>query len=532
MLVYCNHIPLSASAGLNDVLQPVAKWLSRKLRRTISPDALRRGGDIHRKDGWSVRSLVAVDQFPHLLSIELVHPDSAVKGRRWHTEIGFQQRADGADVEITVLVQTSEVSTRVTEPVQPGAPTFVADVLGNCQVSSAAVGGAVRQLSDNDSEGFRYVVLDPARENPLVVVSPTREGKYLVDTTMLAQLLIGIAEVVVISPETDTFWLARSVGADFVPYLGAVKIIFPSGSIGHPTVRTSTAEDFSQASHDARDAARELFSLVLHRTNVPLSWRHVGPERVRKESLSRELDRRRVAAIASGDVATYSKFLEDYIKEQEQTVKKLIEDNASISGSLESAQRLAEEAERQLKAKNDALKLQLERAGADTSDNPYAPEDLDVVADTISIVLRRPPTPEECLRLIEHLYRSRVEILPEAWTSARDSAEFNDGPKLFGLLRSLATDYWSSLSAGKPDQEARQVFGKAYAAKESETVLGKKEAKRKRTFRFAGEEFVMEKHLKIGVKDSVAETIRVHFEWMAERRRILIGHCGPHIPFK
>lgn len=76
------------------------------------------------------------------------------------------------------------------------------------------------------------------------------------------------------------------------------------------------------------------------------------------------------------------------------------------------------------------------------------------------------------------------------------------------------------------------TFGSAYAAKESESVSNNKEAARKRTFRFAGEDHMMVKHLKIGVKDSSVESIRVHFEWFADRKLIVIGHCGPHIPFK
>ena len=41
----------------------------------------------------------------------------------------------------------------------------------------------------------------------------------------------------------------------------------------------------------------------------------------------------------------------------------------------------------------------------------------------------------------------------------------------------------------------------------------------------------MLKHLKIGIKDSLSETLRVHFEWLADEKRIVIGHCGGHLPF-
>lgn len=41
----------------------------------------------------------------------------------------------------------------------------------------------------------------------------------------------------------------------------------------------------------------------------------------------------------------------------------------------------------------------------------------------------------------------------------------------------------------------------------------------------------MEQHLKIGVKDSPAEALRIHFAWVADERKIVIGHCGPHLDF-
>jgi hypothetical protein len=39
----------------------------------------------------------------------------------------------------------------------------------------------------------------------------------------------------------------------------------------------------------------------------------------------------------------------------------------------------------------------------------------------------------------------------------------------------------------------------------------------------------MMRHLKIGVKPSRHETIRVHFEWLLEEKKIIIGHCGRHL---
>ena len=81
------------------------------------------------------------------------------------------------------------------------------------------------------------------------------------------------------------------------------------------------------------------------------------------------------------------------------------------------------------------------------------------------------------------------------------------------------------------DNEARKVFGQSeYSAKESETVMGNKAMRRKRTFDYEGEPVEMFRHLKIGVDEDVARTIRVHFHWDAEREKIVIGYCGEHLP--
>lgn len=102
------------------------------------------------------------------------------------------------------------------------------------------------------------------------------------------------------------------------------------------------------------------------------------------------------------------------------------------------------------------------------------------------------------------------------------------GRELLNLLARLANEYRTALIE-KGDSEARKVFGKnEYAAKESETLS--KRAKKMRTFEYAGEQVTMYRHLKIGVEDDVTKTIRVHFHWDPESEKIVIGHCGEHLP--
>jgi hypothetical protein len=101
--------------------------------------------------------------------------------------------------------------------------------------------------------------------------------------------------------------------------------------------------------------------------------------------------------------------------------------------------------------------------------------------------------------------------------------------KAFDLLWSLCTSYWSALSQGQGDVTARHCFGAAYAAREASKLSAA--GRKRRTFGYLGNEIEMEKHLKIGVADNKAETLRVHFEWMAEEKKIIIGYCGGHLDF-
>lgn len=532
MLVYANYIPVRSPDGLLNPLGPVATWLSRRMRRRGSPADLLNGLEARNAHGWFIRSVSTSESYPHLASVELVHPDREVAGRQWRTEIGLQQRAPGADVEISVLVHTNEVSARVTAPVTPAAPTFVKELLSECVLSSAAIGGDSLSLDDSDAEAFRHVLLDPARKHSYVVVSPHSDGTYSVDLAWLQKMLIGIAELVVIPPSADTFWLARGVGEEYVPYRGAVKLVHPMRDGGRVDVRTFKADELRSAGQSHVTAAQELFSWVLHRTNLPLSWKHVSPTRVREEQLRRSLESKRAEAAASGDVAAYTRFLEEYVKEQEQATHTATEARKDAERKYDDLVSASEQTRRDLENKVEALKYRLDQLSASQDDSPYrSDEDTKAVASAVAEAVGGSLTPEQCLLLIEHLYPERVTVLPEAWTSARDSSSFNKCSKLFSLLHLLSTDYWSSLSSGEPDQEARKVFGTAYAPKESEGVSTNKEARRRRTFKYDGHDHVMERHLKIGFKPSAAETIRVHFEWFADRNRIVIGHCGPHINF-
>lgn len=141
------------------------------------------------------------------------------------------------------------------------------------------------------------------------------------------------------------------------------------------------------------------------------------------------------------------------------------------------------------------------------------------------------PSLEHALLYFQHLFPSRVVILPSAMDSARDAEEFRFRSQAFRLLRILVTDYWRAMAVeGGGDAKARLVFGnKAFAAHESETAAGNAIARAQRTVVYKGRQMVLEPHLRIGAGDGGGETLRIHFEWDPEDKCIIIGHCGRHL---
>lgn len=196
------------------------------------------------------------------------------------------------------------------------------------------------------------------------------------------------------------------------------------------------------------------------------------------------------------------------------------------------ARQMRERAEVQLLEKDNQIKElrfqleQLKPAQPAQEKTHTDPQMLERLLESIADVLK----PEQVLDLLEGQFPHRIIVLESAYASARAAEKFRHRRRLANLLLKLVTEYWMALQHGGGDAEARKVLGEYYAAQESEKVSSTPRLRRTRTFHYEGRSLYMSQHLKIGVKDGVAETIRVHFAWDEPSRRIVIGHCGEHLP--
>ncbi|MCC4300206.1 hypothetical protein [Aurantimonas coralicida] len=383
----------------------------------------------------------------------------------------------------------------------------------------------MKQLDQDSAIAFPYEVERTERKYPIVVLSANSEGEFPVDVERIRSVVAGLASIVQIPASVDTFQLQEQVGRRYMAFGGAINIIFPATHVGNaPNYRSTLIlpDKIAEIIEDGQSIETEILSAITHRMNLPNSWQHVSLEVVNQAAL-----RQQMHALIQRDSGTTE--LNEYVELLEAADAELNSKDNSIAQLQQDLEARDLEAEK-LQAEIDGLKHSLSGINAKLPAHP----NIDGIADlrdAVDQLLGGRPKLAQTLRLFDAMYQDRVRILATAYDAAQasDQAGFVHGKKAFELLSKLAGPYWSALANGQGDQQAKSVFGNSFASREADTLSSA--GRKRRTFSYGNELVFMEKHLKHGVKDSAAETLRIHFEWIAAEKLVVIGHCGKHLDF-
>lgn len=532
MLIYANQIKVNGTNALDGTLKTVAGWLKELTKRHFTTEELK-VPENYILGRQKVRTYNASQAEPFLYSILFSNPDSEVHGRQWITEIGIRVESDG--VLFTTLLETSDISTQVTDIPQSSRPKVIKYLQNNCQISKDTIGLSIKNIS-NDEEVFRALLAElerPERKHPVVLVSCDSTGKPLLNPRSLQEQLIGLAQVVVCDQSVDSWEMERALGRRYSAWGGAINVIFPIGNRSTCSRRLLLLEHLEELKNKDKYLISEILSIVTHTTNGFRKRLHFSPTDVRakRQKDHREFLKQKYRELQkSGDYEELLNEAFEQIDSYDSTIEALKEEHQQIIDSFEMEKMELEDKNELLTEeirsnRYTIIELKRQLGSANSGDQLLNTELIQILSETLS----HDPSPEQCLKLVEAIYPSRVVVLDSAFVSARDSISFRQGRKLIGLLFKLATEYIDALSLGG-DSKAKDIFGRSYSANESETVERSPELSRLRQFNYNGEDIYMFKHLRIGVADNIAETIRVHFHWDSKKSAIVIGYCGPHLP--
>lgn len=536
MLVYVNSFLFEPKHGPDQIIEFLARWVGRRSKSSVDAQRLATGiRELRLRDGSALTSRATLlddncRAYPFWFSARLSHPDDKISGRRWTTEIGLYQKAVDDPIECSLLLKTDEVSARVTAPIQVTRPKLIEQLIQSCNPLGHTPGLKIKQLTQESAPAFLHEVERAERTYPLVILSASQDEGFPVEPERLRSTLIGLADVVCVPATEDTFAIEDTLGRRFMAFGGAIRIVFPGrqGERGHfyESVRIDP-EDITGLLADGKTVESEVLAAITHRTNLPLSWRHISPEKVAQAALREQLER----TIQKSRTAENSGQLDEYVALLEEADRELKAKDEELS-SLQVEYQAKDDESRALAANVANLKHALSGMQSSDDESGDIAEALAPIRDSVAAVLKGGPSLQQTVDLIATLYADRIKFLESSKNSAKESDRggFRQGTKAFELLQKLATEYWQQLADGKSDQQAKAVFGQnAYSANEASALSN--DGKRRRTFAYRGRDFLMEKHLKHGVKDSVAETLRIHFEWLAAEKKIIVGHCGKHLDF-
>ena len=234
MLVYANHLRVQEGDAERAVFKAIGGWLKEQLGFGLHPDQLRQDGAYSgywREHPSRLRIHSCHDGEPALYAWVLKHADEDVRGRQWIVEVGVKKLA--GMVEVSCLVKTDEHSTLVSEPVSASQPRVIRYITSNVVSSKNAdfadtVPGELLKPVGNDRDSYEAFLAEierPDRNGAVVLVSATHDGEYLVNSTELQKTLIGLAQVVPVLPQSNSYEMAEILGKPRSAWGGAVNVL-------------------------------------------------------------------------------------------------------------------------------------------------------------------------------------------------------------------------------------------------------------------------------------------------------------------
>jgi hypothetical protein len=444
--------------------------------------------------------------------------DAKIDNREWITDLFVEQRGNG----ITRFGAQLACGHSISGPTfDHSRPRVIPNILNSlsAEADGVALSSDFETVSWDNFDELVDLLFLQSRRLPILLVSTDEYGHTAVDPARLAKRISGTAHLRLI-PYELSYELTRATSKQMSTFLGAVRIYMPSIDRGNPD-QFQHPLWLPRTLNDSKRIIGQITDRIL-----PVGFRdRTGDERFWRIGLLREVASRQIADTVSGS-----------------ELDKSIAANAALIAELENARQDETSAQSLMEEANDKLMIvqaEVERLKQDKSDLRHQVASRTVAKSNSSVTI----TPsdikaisdgehslERSLRVISAMFADNVVVLESAYNSAAESHKFQKQPKAFDMIWSLCSTYRDALAEGLGDVKARQEFGRdGYSAKESEKLS--EAGRRRRTFNYNGTNLFMEKHLKIGVADNLTETLRIHFEWLSDEKKIVIGHCGGHLDF-
>lgn len=491
-----------------------------------------RNGELqYRNDGIEV-TVISEHKGPDgvkYLAIRFSHDEGEgpmVGLRKWINEIGIEVAEDGSYLfAMSNAYQIRNAFIGDVEEPQITSPNIlkklVSDKNWQAFVSTTRLSVEPIHVTHENVKDFREFIFDKARQIPLVYVSLDANDKFHIDPYELALKVVGNALVYC---EFD-----RSVGKYLKSYPhfdqyrctgGAVRIYLPGANLSNKS--DPFRHRFFTTAHIERESPISILGIIAEsivRRSIfvkPFPIQGIGDlERARIQAqLETALTSNKSDQIIESYKAQVENLKDELSKTQAECVQYCAwyDEKDDETGRLEEVVESMETKFYELRLRNQILEDQINAAELASTLPDYIPQNL-----------------SDLLEIIEQHYPKYVVVLNDAKNSARDY-EVKDINKAWKLLKSIPEKLYPIMFNGSGDKRAQYQNESGFELSMTESKMTKADRRLSshRAIEFNGKEVDMNSH--VGYGSHKSSLLRVYFHISPEARKIVIGHCGDHLP--
>jgi hypothetical protein len=510
------------NAAADEARQETLRWLHRRAGTLPAPAWHGESFELEVAPGHSALAVCLTEPAPYWVA-RLDHPDTAVPGRTWSTEVTVGVSPQGAQFG----VRLSCVSRREDPDVELSTPGIVhqlADRPGLEEFGAHLTSEPWLLESSGDVLRLLALMENPARTRPIYVIS-LPDGKNdpaagLLDCSTLARRCLGFAHVVML-PSALSFELTDQVGREHSVFGGAVRSYFPGFAVEdqvprkHPLALASRIIDWpgGGASAFADLLVRRAYEYTTRRPD--LEQRLPSFTRVRNIALSR----RQVDLERDGDQRAIIVNLQAQTQELSRDAQTW---EALAHEEMSRRVRFQDQAD-QLKAQNDWMRSELDRFRQQVQTSTGSRADAPI------------PIPRDVGKLGEWAHQAvpgRLTLLPRAIKAAKQGF-YRDTEQVVKALRLLADEYrdmkigYASEAKARFDRALQDLHLRCEPTL-SDTRYG--EFGDAYFVDWQGQRRVLDTHIKNGgnTRDPT-RCLRIYFFWDDDEKQVVVGSLPGHL---
>jgi hypothetical protein len=526
-----------------EVIKTIRSWVQRKVGKQdqIAKTWFFRGGAWHHPTVQRLSLRVETAGFNEAnaaaayWALRLEHPDREFSFRQWCIDIAVTVKGPqlfGLSMIVSHAVLPGFIGDEPTVPI-PTAPNLVHGFLEGKRWT--AVSGseelvtAPRAILVGEANTLTTRLTDAARGCPIIYVSRTPVGELLLDVKQLAWLLAGTAVVYVPESQEVDYEMEGLLPWQFRAQKGMVRIYMPG-------VRPNSEADARRHRFFTTEIITERTPNAIQNMivrGVARRTRHMPADRVTAvEDVIAQQHQLRIQelkrSVAKQPNPEWVALLEELNASLEKDVER-------FRAELETITELGEAVEsdnENLKHDIDKLTFEKQQLIKWQTEQEKTIADLRGECETVQTLASLPNTITAVVETMEKLHPSTIEFTPQARQSAQQTA-FSDVATAWRILWSMATTL-RDLYFEAPDERLdiakrfKELSGFDLALNEGKDTSRDRKLMALREQRYNGKVTDFTPHVKYGNRPP--KVLRVHYWPDRERRCIVIGHCGDHLP--